>query len=88
MCIRDSVHAGGHIVKKTLNGGSLLVDTGCLVGYTQGIDFDIQTSGGLKSMAFGKEGLFLARLSGHGVVLVQSAPLSRLASCFVTNTAN
>ena len=33
------IHAGGHIVKKVLKNDSILVDTGCLVGYTSGIDF-------------------------------------------------
>ncbi|MBW2589406.1 MAG: TIGR00266 family protein, partial [Deltaproteobacteria bacterium] len=33
----------------------------------------------LKSMFFGGEGLFLATLSGTGVVLLQSLPFSRMA---------
>ena len=36
-------------------------------------------SGGLKSMFFGGEGLFLATLKGHGTVYLQSLPFSRLA---------
>jgi uncharacterized protein (AIM24 family) len=74
------LHAGGHIVKKTLQGDSLRVDTGCLVAFTPGIDYDIQRAGNLKSMFFGGEGFFLARLSGHGTVLLQSLPFSRLAN--------
>lgn len=73
------VHAGGTIIKRKLQGESLLVDTGCLVAFTDGISYDIQAAGGLKSMVFGGEGLFLARLSGHGHVLLQSLPFSRLA---------
>ena len=73
------VHAGGTIVKKELKGESLLVDTGCLVAFTSGINYDIQRAGGMKSMFFGGEGLFLTTLSGHGVVLLQSLPFSRLA---------
>ena len=73
------IHAGGTIVKKKLQGESLRVDTGCLVAFTQGIDYDIQTAGNLKSMFFGGEGLFLASLSGVGTVLLQSLPFSRLA---------
>jgi len=74
------LHAGGHIVKKTLQGESLRVDTGCLVAFTSGIEYDIQAAGNLKSMFFGGEGFFLARLSGHGTVLLQSLPFSRLAN--------
>ncbi|MGB0429500.1 MAG: TIGR00266 family protein [Bacteroidia bacterium] len=73
------LHAGGTIVEKHLNGETLKVDTGCIVGFTAGIDYDIQTSGGLKSMLFGGEGIFLATLRGHGTVYLQSLPFSRLA---------
>ena len=73
------IHAGGTVVKKELNGETLFVDTGCVVAYTDGIDFDIQQSGGLKSMIFGGEGIFLAVLRGHGTVYLQSLPFSRLA---------
>ena len=73
------IHAGGTIVKKKLQGESLRVDTGCLVAFTQGINYDIQTAGSLKSMFFGGEGFFLASLSGSGTVLLQSLPFSRLA---------
>jgi uncharacterized protein (AIM24 family) len=55
------------------------VDTGCLVGFTSGIDYDITQAGNLKSMFFGGEGLFLAKLSGTGIVYLQSLPFSRLA---------
>jgi uncharacterized protein (TIGR00266 family) len=73
------VHAGGTIVRKELNGDKLLVDTGCLVGFTSGIEYDIQRAGNLKSMFFGGEGLFLATLQGHGTVYLQSLPFSRMA---------
>ncbi|CAI8244938.1 MAG: Uncharacterised protein [Glaciecola sp. HTCC2999] len=73
------VHAGGTLIKKELRGETLRVDTGCLVGFTDGIEYDIERSGGLKSMLFGGEGLFLTTLSGHGTVYLQSLPFSRLA---------
>ena len=73
------IHAGGTIVKKTLKNSLVRVDTGCLVAFTRGINYDIQRAGNLKSMFFGGEGLFLATLSGTGVVLLQSLPFSRMA---------
>nr|WP_029190699.1 TIGR00266 family protein [Verrucomicrobium spinosum] len=79
------VHAGGTIVKKELRGGTLRVDTGCLVAMTSGINYDIQRAGNLKSMVFGGEGLFLATLSGHGTVWLQSLPFSRLADRILAN---
>lgn len=76
---RAFVHAGGTVIKKKLNNETLRVDTGCLVAFTAGIDYDIQRAGSLKSMFFGGEGLFLATLRGTGVVLLQSLPFSRMA---------
>jgi uncharacterized protein (TIGR00266 family) len=73
------VHAGGTVIKKKLKNETLRVDTGCIVAFTQGIDYNIQRSGSLKSMFFGGEGLFLATLSGTGLVLLQSLPFSRMA---------
>jgi uncharacterized protein (AIM24 family) len=73
------VHAGGTVIKKVLDGQTLRVDTGCLVGFTSGVDYDIERAGNLKSMFFGGEGLFLATLRGRGTVYLQSLPFSRLA---------
>ncbi len=73
------LHAGGSVVERQLSGEKLRVDTGCLVGFQSGIDYDIGMSGGLRSMLFGGEGMFLANLRGHGTVWLQSMPLSRLA---------
>jgi uncharacterized protein (TIGR00266 family) len=73
------VHAGGTVIEKKLNGETLRVDTGCIVAFTAGIDYDIQRAGNLKSMFFGGEGLFLATLRGTGTVYLQSLPFSRMA---------
>jgi len=75
------VHAGGTIERRTLAAGeSLYVDTGCVVAYTPGVDFDIQYVGKIKTALFGGEGLFLAKMTGPGEIWLQSLPLSRLAS--------
>ncbi|MEM0970133.1 MAG: TIGR00266 family protein [Verrucomicrobiota bacterium] len=73
------LHAGGTIIKRELQGETLRVDTGCIVAFDQGISYDIERAGNLKSMIFGGEGLFLATLKGHGTVWLQSLPFSRLA---------
>ena len=75
------IHAGGTIAKKELKAGEILkVDTGCLVGFTQNVQYDISFVGGIKNTLFGGEGLFFASLQGPGTVYVQSLPFSRLAS--------
>lgn len=72
------IHAGGVVIERTLNNEMLRVDTGCVVGFEPSVNFDIQRSGGLKSMIFGGEGLFLATLRGSGKVWIQSMPISKL----------
>jgi len=76
------IHAGGTVVEKSLTGGTIKVDTGCLVGFTQGIEYNIEVLG-LKSQLFGGEGCFLATLSGHGKVWLQSMPFSKLVNRIV-----
>ncbi|MEO8764908.1 MAG: TIGR00266 family protein [Ginsengibacter sp.] len=74
------VHAGGYVVEKELRAGEILkIDTGCIVAYTGGIDFDIEFISGIKNFMFGGEGLFFAVLTGPGKVWIQSLPISRLA---------
>ncbi|MEX6501184.1 TIGR00266 family protein [Pseudomonas zhanjiangensis] len=73
------VHAGGTVIRKELNNETLRLDTGCLVAFTAGIDYDIALAGGLRSMLFGGEGILLTTLKGTGTVWVQSLPFSRLA---------
>ena len=74
------VQMGGALVERELKAGeSLHIDTGCVAAFTAGVDFDLVKAGGVKSMLFGGEGLFFARLTGPGTVWIQSLPFSRLA---------
>ncbi|CAL2074680.1 TIGR00266 family protein [Tenacibaculum sp. 190524A05c] len=74
------IHAGGTMAKKVLKPGEVLkVDTGCIVGFTKDVDYDIEFVGGIKNTIFGGEGLFFATLRGPGTVYIQSLPFSRLA---------
>jgi uncharacterized protein (TIGR00266 family) len=75
---RAFVQAGGTITSVELGGETLRVDTGCIVGFTEGIDYSIERAGNLKSMFFGGEGFFLATLRGRGRVYLQSLPFSRM----------
>jgi len=74
------LHASGFVQERILKQGELIkVDTGCIVGFTAGVDYDIQFVGGIKNTLFGGEGLFFATLRGPGKVWLQSLPISRLA---------
>ena len=74
------VQMGGTLVERELAPGEQLhVDTGCLAAFTPSVDFDLEMVRGVKSMVFGGEGMFFARLTGPGKVWIQSLPFSRLA---------
>lgn len=74
------VHAGGTMMKRELKAGERLdVDTGCVVAFHDTVSMDVKAVGGIKSMFFGGEGMFLATLTGPGTVWLQSLPFSRMA---------
>lgn len=79
------VHAGGTVIERDLQAGEVLkVDTGCIVAFTQSIDYDIEFVGGIKNTIFGGEGLFFGTLRGPGKVWIQSLPFSRLADRIIS----
>lgn len=82
------VHAGGTVIEKELNNETLRVDTGCVVAFESTIDFNVESAGGLRSMLFGGEGLFLATLSGTGKVWLQSMPIRKLVQALAPYGAN
>lgn len=84
---RAFIHAGGTIIKKELVNEKLYIDTGCIVAFTPSLEYTIEASGGLKSMFFGGEGLFLATLYGTGTVYLQSLPFSRLADRVIQHSS-
>jgi uncharacterized protein (TIGR00266 family) len=80
------VHAGGTLARKELQPGEILkVDTGCIVGFTKDVDYDIEFVGGIKNTIFGGEGVFFATLRGPGTVFIQSLPFSRLADRIIAS---
>jgi uncharacterized protein (TIGR00266 family) len=73
------IHAGGDQIEFVLQPGETLqVDTGCIVGFEETVNYDIQFVGGIKTAIFGGEGLFLATLTGPGKVIIQSMTLEKL----------
>eukprot|EP00560_Eucampia_antarctica_P007230 CAMPEP_0197829130 /NCGR_PEP_ID=MMETSP1437-20131217/5585_1 /TAXON_ID=49252 ORGANISM="Eucampia antarctica, Strain CCMP1452" /NCGR_SAMPLE_ID=MMETSP1437 /ASSEMBLY_ACC=CAM_ASM_001096 /LENGTH=487 /DNA_ID=CAMNT_0043430633 /DNA_START=36 /DNA_END=1499 /DNA_ORIENTATION=- len=75
------IKAGGTLVKKELQQGERLrVSSGCLVAFTQDIDFDVQMMPGFKNVMFGGEGIFITTLTGPGTVWLQGMPPDRMIS--------
>jgi uncharacterized protein (TIGR00266 family) len=73
------IHGGGDFIEFTLRPGEVLqIDTGCIVAFDEGVNYDIQFVGGIKTAIFGGEGLFLATMTGPGRVIVQSMTLEKM----------
>jgi uncharacterized protein (TIGR00266 family) len=73
------IHAGGDFVEFNLAAGeSIQIDTGCIVAFDDGVEYDIQFIGGIKTALFGGEGFFLATLTGPGRVIIQSMTLEKM----------
>ena len=82
------VHAGGTVIERQLYNETLRVDTGCVVAFEPSVDFNVESAGGLKSMLFGGEGLFLATLRGTGKVYLQSMPIRKLVQALAPYGSN
>lgn len=73
------IHAGGDFVEFQLAEGEVLhVDAGNIVAFDESVDYDIEPVGGIKTALFGGEGLFLARMTGPGRLIVQSMTINKL----------
>ncbi len=54
------------------NNEQILVSTGSLAAFAKGVDYNIKRVGGVRKALFGKEGLFMTKLTGPGRVILQS----------------
>jgi uncharacterized protein (TIGR00266 family) len=73
------IHGGGDFIEFQLKPGETLqVDTGCVVGFDPSVTYDVQLAGGIRTMIFGGEGLFIATLTGPGRAIVQSMTLEKM----------
>ena len=78
------IHASGTLKQVALAPNDVLkIDTGCLVGMSSKVRYDIQYTGKLKTSFFGGEGMFYATVSGPGNVWIQSLQMSRLSRAIV-----
>ncbi len=67
------IHGAGDFSDFRLEAGqSILVSTGNLAAFSDGVDYSIQTVAGCRRMFFGGEGFFMTKLTGPGRVLLQS----------------
>lgn len=82
------IHTSGMCIKKSLEGATLRVEAGCLVSYTHDIHCEIAPAETGQPRLLGGDQLYLATLSGHGTVLLQSLPVPRLAERITDGTSS
>jgi len=70
--------AGDFVVRDLAQGEQLTVSTGNLAAFASAVGYDVVGVGGCGKMMFGREGLFMTRMTGPGRVLLQS--MKRLAA--------
>lgn len=61
-------------------GQSMILDTGYLVAMDETCTMDVKTVSGVKNIVFGGEGLFNTVVSGPGRIIIQTMPVSAIAS--------
>jgi uncharacterized protein (TIGR00266 family) len=67
------VHGRGDFIDKRLvEGESITVSSGNLAAFSDGVDYDIRSTGDVKRWLFSGEGLFMTQLTGPGRVLLQT----------------
>lgn len=75
------LHCCGDIIERSLAPGEVVrVETGLVVGFESTVSYDIALAGGVKTVFFGGEGLFLTTLTGPGRVVLQSLDVAKLAA--------
>ncbi|MCB1177693.1 MAG: TIGR00266 family protein [Leptospiraceae bacterium] len=70
-------NAYGGIIELDVDG-DYVVDTGYIVAFTEGLEYDVTSVGGYKSLFFSGEGL-VCRFKGQGKVWIQTRQASSLA---------
>ena len=74
------IEIDGELIEYTLQPGqSIVVDTGNVAGFSEGVEMNIQQVPGLKNKLLGGEGLFNTVLTGPGTVWLQTMPISSVA---------
>jgi len=78
--------AGGTILQKNLAAGEvILVDTSSLLGWQNSVDFDIQSVGSCGMCCCGGEGMFYAKMTGPGLVFLESMSFSKYKKAVAPN---
>ncbi|HIJ00312.1 MAG: hypothetical protein PWQ88_1140 [Candidatus Methanomethylophilaceae archaeon] len=74
------IHAAGDFTVIDLKPGQVYkISTSNVVGWQEGVSYEISSVGGIKTALFSGEGLFITTLTGPGKAVIQSLSLQDLA---------
>ena len=78
------LHCCGDIISLSLKEAEVIkVQTGLVVGFDATVSYDIALAGGIRSILFGGEGLFVTTLTGPGTVILQSMNIGKIAATLI-----
>ncbi|BFH73719.1 TIGR00266 family protein [Sulfurisphaera javensis] len=78
------LHSYGDVIIKDLAPGEILqVEASHLMAFQQGMNYDVQLVGGLRSIFFSHEGLFFVTIQGPGRVWLHTLTAEQLASALI-----
>ena len=78
------LHCCGDIITFSLKEGETIkVQTGLVVGFDNTVTYDIALAGGISSILFSGEGLFVTTLTGPGTVVLQSMDIAKIAASII-----
>ena len=78
------LHCCGDIIELQLEKDEVIkVQTGLVVGFEDTVAYDIALVGGITTVLFGGEGLFVTTLTGPGKVILQSMDIAKIASAII-----
>lgn len=83
------IEIDGSVIEYDLaHGEELLVDNGYIAMMDATCSFDVVTVSGAKNIFFGGEGLFLAKVTGPGKIMLQTMPIYELAGRILPYISN
>ena len=78
------LNVGGTVIQKKLQvGESIIVDTNSLVAWSRTTKFDVQLAGNMTTVCCGGMGLYNTKVTGPGLVIIQSMPFEKAASAYM-----
>ena len=75
---------GDEIVKELKENETIKIDTGNIVAFDKSVKYEVEVVKGVKNVLFGGEGLFLAKLTGPGKVILQTQNFYDFASDIIS----